>query len=235
MKAVARSHFWWNGLDKDIEALAKKCQSCWANSNNPVAAPLHPWVWSNAPWKRLHAGFAGPFCGQMFFILIDAHSKWRVMKSTTTEKTIKVIRSIFAQHGLPEQFVTDNVPQFISADFEKFLKSNGIKHILSIPYHLASNGLAKRFIQNLKWTLKGGGKDGKNTHHKLAEFLFEYQATPHSITNVSPSELLMNWKLRTRFDLMSPLNTREYIPSKQANQNGTMTDTSNIAACFLAQ
>ena len=157
----------------------------------------------------------------MFFVLIDAHSKWpevKVMKSTTTEKTIEVIRSIFAQHGLPEQFVTDNGPQFISSDFEKFLKSNGIKHILSAPYHPASNGLAERFVQTLKRTLKAGGKDGKSIHHRLAEFLFEYRATPHATTNISPSELLMNRRLRTRFHLMSPLNTREHVSSKQASQ-----------------
>ena len=30
MKAIARSYFWWNGLDKDIENLGKSCQTCQA-------------------------------------------------------------------------------------------------------------------------------------------------------------------------------------------------------------
>jgi hypothetical protein len=235
MKSIARSHFWWKGLDRDIEELAKSCQACGANCNQPMVTPLHPWIWPDAPWKRLHADFAGPFQGHMFFVPIDAHSKWpvvKVMKSTTAEKTIEVLRSIFAQQGLPEQLVTDNGPQFISSEFKSFLKNNGIKHIFSAPYHPASNGLAERFVQTFKRTLKAGGKDGKTIHHRLAEFLFEYRATHHSTTNTSPSELLMKRKLRTRFDLMSPLNTKGYVSGKQADQK-TNHDKHNKFRSFL--
>ena len=55
--------------------------------------------------------FAGPFLGHMFFFVMDAHSKWPevvIMSSTTSQKTIEVLRSMFARHGLPEQLVSDN-------------------------------------------------------------------------------------------------------------------------------
>ena len=45
MKAIARSYFWWSGLDRDIESLAKSCSVCQALQATPPAAPLHPWVW----------------------------------------------------------------------------------------------------------------------------------------------------------------------------------------------
>ena len=69
----------------------------------------------------------------------------------------------------------------------------------------------------MKRTLKASDKDGKSLHHRLAEFLFEYRATPHATTNVSPSELFLNRKIRTRFDLMMP-NTKEVVTSHQAEQ-----------------
>lgn len=220
MKAIARSHFWWEGLDKDIEAVGKSCQSCQSNQSNPAVAPLHPWVWPDDPWERIHVDFAGPFLGQMFFVAIDAHSKWPeviMMTSTTSEKTIAALRSMFARHGLPEQLVSDNGPQFTSSEFSQFLKDNHIKHILSAPYHPASNGLAERFVQTLKRALKAGEKEGKNLHHRLAEFLFEYRSTPHATTNAPPSELFLKRRLRTRFDLMKP-STKKYVTSKQAEQ-----------------
>ena len=220
MKTIARSYFWWVGLDKDIEELGKSCQSCQANQSNPTVAPLHPWVWPDAPWKRIHVDFAGPFQGHTFFIVVDAYSKWPeavVMTSTTSVKTIEVVRSMFAQHGIPEQLVSDNGPQFTSTEFAQFMEGNRIKHILSAPYHPASNGLAERFVQTLKRTLKASVKEGKTIHHRLAEFLFEYRATPHGTTNVSPSELFLKRKLRTRFDLMIP-NIREHVTAKQADQ-----------------
>ena len=220
MKAIARSYFWWGGLDKDIEELGKSCQSCQANQSNPTVAPLHPWVWPDAPWKRIHVDFAGPFQGHTFFIAVDAYSKWPevvVLTSTTSVKTIEVLRSMFAHHGLPEQLVSDNGPQFTSTEFAQFMEGNRIKHILSAPYHASSNGLAERFVQTLKRTLKTSVKEGKTIHHRLAEFLFEYRATPHGTTNISPSELFLKRKLRTRFDLMI-LNTREHVTAKQADQ-----------------
>ena len=220
MKAIARSYFWWSGLDKAIEEVGKSCHSCQANQPNPSVAPLHPWVWPDSPWKRVHVDFAGPFQGHTFFIAVDAYSKWPevvVMPSTTSEKTIDVLRTMFAQHGLPEHLVSDNGPQFTSAEFSKFLNGNRIKHFLSAPYHPASNGLVERFVQTLKRNLKATVKEGKTIHDRLAEFLFEYRVTPHATTDVSPSELFLKRKLKTHFDLLLP-NTKKHVTSKQSDQ-----------------
>ena len=51
MKAVARSYFWYIGLDKDIEDCAGRCISCQAVKNTPPVAPLHPWLWPAHPWQ----------------------------------------------------------------------------------------------------------------------------------------------------------------------------------------
>ena len=136
MKAIAHSYFWWNGLDKDIENLGKSCQTCQAVQSHPAAAPLRPWVWPDTPWKQIHVDFAGPFLGHTFFVVMDAHSKWPevvIMSSTTSQKTIEVLHSMFTRHGLPEQLVSDNGPQFTSTEFADFMKGNRIKHILRAP------------------------------------------------------------------------------------------------------
>ena len=86
---------------------------------------------------------AGPFCGKIYLILIDAHSKWmevHTVLSTSAENTITKLRTIFATHGVPEQLVSDNGSGFTSAEFRQFMNHNGIKHTLVSPYHPASNG-----------------------------------------------------------------------------------------------
>ena len=60
LKAIARSHVWWPGLDKALEDLVSSCFKCQAVRNSPPAAPLHPWCWPTRPWQRIHIDFAGP-------------------------------------------------------------------------------------------------------------------------------------------------------------------------------
>ena len=143
MKALARSHVWWPGLDDDIASMVKGCAECQAVRHLPAKAPLHPWAWPTSPWERIHVDFLGPFLGKMFFLVIDAHSKWpevSIMPSTTAGQTINVLKEMFARFGIPQQLVSDNGPQFISDEFKQFMIANGVKHIKSSPYHPASKG-----------------------------------------------------------------------------------------------
>ena len=153
-----------------------------------LKAPLHPWEWATAPWQQLHIDFAGPFQNSMFLVVVDAHSKWPEvipLSSTTTSKTIEVLRDLFARFGIPEQIVSDNGPQFASEEFQAFIKSNGIRHITSAPYHPATNGLAERLVQTFKQALRAMFQISKPVKDKLAKFLIAYRNTPHSTTGES--------------------------------------------------
>ena len=47
--------------------------------------------------------------------MVDSQSKWLEvipMKTTTSEKAIDVLRKLFSSHGLYEEIVSDNGPQF---------------------------------------------------------------------------------------------------------------------------
>ena len=211
MKAIARSYVWWSGFDPDIENQAKPCLSCQEQASKPAVAPLHPWVWPNSPWKRIHIDYAGPFLNKMFLVVVDAHSKWPEviqMSSTTSQNTTEALQALFARYGLPEQIVSDNGAQFTSQEFSDFVQANGIKHIRSAPYHPSTNDQAERFVQTFKRAMKAGEREGRSLKTRLAQFLLSYRSTPHATTNVSPSELFLQRKIRTRFDLLKPSTAR---------------------------
>ena len=149
MKGLARMHVWWPGIDSDIEQTVHNCPDCQSVRNQPATVTLHPWPQATRAWERIHVDYAGPFMGSMSLVVVDAHTKWlEVIPMTTTsaEKTIEVLRTLFASYGLPQKLVSDNGPQFTASSFEEFLSANGVQHLKSPPYHPATNGEAERFV-----------------------------------------------------------------------------------------
>ena len=205
-------------MDDEIEKYVASCSTCQETRPSPPSAPLHPWQWPSQPWSRLHLDFAGPYMGHMFLIIADAHSKWldaHIMSSITSTKTIEILRTVFATHGLPRKIVTDNGPSFTSQEFRTFMEGNGIKHVTSAPYHPSTNGLAERAVQTVKLGIKR--TKGQTIQERLSRFLFNYRITPHPTTGVTPSELLLNRRPRSRLDLLHP-QVGERVESQQQKQ-----------------
>ena len=168
-------------MNEDIARCIYECKHCQLHRNNPVKAPSHPWDAPKHPWERVHIDFAGPFKGHMWLILVDALTKWPEviqMSTTTSERTVEVLRSLFARYGLPQVIVSDNGTQFTSGTFQMFCKNNGIHHKLSAPYHPSTNGEAERFVQTFKTAMKTGQGNLQTT---LCQFLMQYHSSPHTV------------------------------------------------------
>ncbi|XP_062500546.1 uncharacterized protein K02A2.6-like [Corticium candelabrum] len=146
------------------------------------------------------------------------------MSRVTSDSTISALREIFAKNGLPEQIVFNNGPQFTASEFENFCKSNGIKHMKSPPYHPATNGQAERFVQTLKMKMKSL-KQEKEFKHKLATVLLWYRSTPHATTGVSPSELFLQRRIRTRLDLLHPSMENRVFSRQTMQEKSPMKHT----------
>jgi len=166
--------------------------------------------------------------GQQFLIVVDTHSKWPEvieMKTTTAPATIRELRQLFSSYGLPEQLVSDNGPQFTSTEFKAFLKSNGIKHTCSGPYHPSSNELAERFVQTIKRVMRANAYPEISFHQQLMHFVLSYHTIPHSTTQVAPASLFLQRHLRTRFDLLRPeeADVSLYQATQKQNYRTTVT------------
>ena len=175
--------------------MAQNCENCAVHADRPPEVPLHPWEFPECPWARIHIDFAGPFCKKMWFVVVDAFSKWPEViqlpeRATSASQTITQLRRIFARFGIPKQIVSDNGPQFVLSEFRTFCKKQGIRHTLVPPYHPQSNGQAERFVKTLKGAIKKGMESGKaSLDEVVTEFLSVYRNTSHSTTIVSPARL----------------------------------------------
>ena len=137
------------------------------------------------------------------------------MKTTTADSTINAVRNIFARYGLPTQVVSDNGPPFQSAEYEEFLRQNGIQRILVSPHHPSSNGLAERFVQTFKYAMESSVNDpASSIQRRIQNFLLSYRSTPYATTGLFPAKLSLQRELRTRLSLVTP-DIRSGVASQQ--------------------
>ena len=142
------------------------------------------------------------------------------MTSTTTQKTLGCLRELFASYGCPELFVSDNGPQFNSAEFLSFLSSNGVRHVKSPPYHPQSNGVAERCVQTFKGAMKSMKDEPGDISTRLLQLLFQYRCTPHATTGTSPAQLFLGRTLRTRLSMLHR-DLAERVRVKQEKQQNS--------------
>ena len=88
-----------------------------------MKAPLHPWIFTDRPWSRLHIDYCGPIYGKMLLVIIDSYSKWlevHIASMATSEIIIEHLRRTFSRHGIPDTIVSDNASCFTSNEFINF-------------------------------------------------------------------------------------------------------------------
>ncbi|XP_055916947.1 uncharacterized protein K02A2.6-like [Eupeodes corollae] len=218
-KALARSFIWWPNIDRGIEDLIKSCHACRLQQPSPEKSALIPWNAADHAWSRIHIDYAGPIHGNYLLIIVDSFSKWIEVfktKTITSACTINFLRETFCRYGLPDIIVSDNGRQFTSNEFAEFIKNNHIKHIFTAPGHPATNGQAENSVKTVKKSLLANlDKKPIDFDYFLNIFLFDYRISVHCTTGVSPSQVMLNRTLKSRFTLLKPPLVKEIIVEAQ--------------------
>ena len=203
MKQLARTVVFWSGIDSDIIELCRTCTACAEHQSQPPKAPSRPWMMPEKPWSRVHVDHAINFMGSHWLIMVDAHSKYPCVHSTTstsTKTTIDLLSESMAHFGYPHTIVTDNATTFSSEEFKQWCRERGITHLTGAPYHPATNGTAERFVQTFKQALRKSSLPPKQA---LQEFLLQYRRTPLA-SGYSQSEKLNGRQIRSKIDAVLP-------------------------------
>ena len=210
-KQRLREKVWWPGVDKDMEKHVKLCEACQIVNVQSTPEPLKPTVLPDKPWQKVSVDICGPFPGgEYILVAIDYYSRWfelGILYSITSSKVIGLLENWFTSHGLPEVLVSDNGVQFTSSEFSQFMSNNGIHHRKVTPYSPQANGEVERQNRTILQAIRAFVQEGKSWKKELNTFLFAYRTTPHSVTGISPAELMYGSKLRTKLPDMSHSNS----------------------------
>ena len=162
------------------------------------------------PSERVCVDLVGPFPkakGGFQFLLtyVDMATRWPEaipVRKTTTKIIIDQLKAIFCRNGFPTTIVSDNGPQFVSAQFAKFVKQQGIQHVKASPYHPQGNGVVERMHGTLNSIVARCIEKKGNWAEIVPMALYFMRCTPNKSAGVSPFLLKHGWEPITPLQLL---------------------------------
>jgi len=215
-KKLLRETLWFPGIDKMVEQVVADCLPCQASTTKQTETlePLKMSKLPDAPWKEVSTDFCGPFGTDTYLlVVIDEYSRFpevEIIRSLTAESVIPHFDAIFARQGVPEIVKSDNGPPFNGYQFARWSQVVGFTHRKITPLWPRANSEAERFMRTMKKAIRASMVERGSWRQELYRFLRHYRATPHSITDLSPSEMLNGRKLRTEIP-KSPASTQKKV------------------------
>ena len=214
-KQRLREKVWWPGIDAEAEELVRQCHLCQVVTRTDTVPPMTRTDLPDGPWQQLAIDLCGPFpSGESILVVVDYYSRWtevKIVKSTTAGVIIKCLKAMFATHGIPTSIISDNGPQFVSSEYKDFLSENGIECKHTTPYWPQANGEVERQNRTILKSIRASTAGQKKWQEELWRFLLAYRTTAHAVTGVSPAELLMNRRLRTKMPEITTINTEDNV------------------------
>lgn len=218
-KERGRDIMYWPNMLTQIEETVSKCMVCNENNNNNLREPLMPHEFPGRPWDKIGTEifYHG---GSTFLLCVDYFSKYpeiRKLNDTTSLGVILQMKSIFARHAIPDVIVSDNGPQYASAEFAIFADEWDFNHVTSSPGHTQSNGQAEWTVQTVKTLLKKSQSNNSDPYVAL----LEYRNSPVEGIGLSPAQLLMGRCLRMSQHHLCCLHLMPWKKCKKSSKNNS--------------
>ncbi len=155
---------------------------------------LHP-IELKAPFQRIGIDIVGSLTitkkGNRYIVTaMDYFTKWpiaKVIKEATAKTVSKFIyEKIICEHRCSQILQNDQRTHFVNRVIQDLSEKFRIKHRLSTPYHLQTNGLVERFNQTLCEKLAKMAEETTMWDEFIDPALMAYRMTKHATTGVTP-------------------------------------------------
>ena len=185
-----------DGFNYDISKELQFCEPCSEGKHHRTSFPINHSKRSDKPLDLVHSDLCGKMNakslsgGEYFLTFIDDNTRyvwvyvlkrkdevferfleWKAQVERKTGRKLKALR-------------TDNEGEYTSTDFKAYLRTEGVRHELTVPKTPEQNGVAERMNRTLVETVRAMLADTKLPH----KFWAEAVSTAVYLRNRSPSK-----------------------------------------------
>ena len=204
--------YYWPGIFADAADYCRSCEVCQkSNPKYPIRAKMVSMPLIEQPFQRIAMDVIGPLPrtqkGNRFILTIcDYATRYPeaiALPSVEAPRVAKELVHLFSHVGVPDEILTDQGSNFMSALLEEMYCLLHIKRIRTTPYHPQTDGLVERFNGTLKGMLrKFVNRSQKDWDEYLPYLLFAYREVPQETTGFSPFDLLYGRCVRGPLDVL---------------------------------
>ena len=178
----AREVMYWPGMRAAILQESANCSVCASYSSSLPKEPMLSHEIPHGPWKFISQDLFKQG-GRWYAVTVDHYSDWfevdLLNEDITAAHVISVTKAHFARYGVPDKFLSDNGPQYVSQEFVNFAKAYDFQLITPSPYYARATGKAEAAVKEAKKMLKKSD---------LLTGLLEHRNTPPQGMTFSPAQ-----------------------------------------------
>jgi transposase InsO family protein len=199
-----RQNYWYKGLKKDIQKVVKTCHECNLAKAarhkpyghlQPLPVPTRPWGSIAFDHITKLPGSKEPGSEEVYdsiLVVTDRLTKYGYFipyKESSDAATLAYhfLRVIAANHGLPDEIISDRGTTFASKFWQALMAQLGVNHKLSTARHPQTDGQTERLNQTLEQYLRCYvNYDQDNWAEMLPQAQFAYNSAYQESTQMSP-------------------------------------------------
>ena len=129
-KVRARQSLNWPVMNAEIVELVARCSHCMTYTDKQQKESFIAHEFPTAPWIKVASDVFHLF-GHHYVIVVDYFSKYAEVEciaDMTSSSVINKLKKIFARHGIPKEFCSDNGPEYKSMEFACFSRTWDFRH-----------------------------------------------------------------------------------------------------------
>jgi len=223
-----RRDYYWENMTKDVNLMVKTCPKCQLFRPRPFPKNSENYATpAEAPFVRVGLDLIGPLYvtnnnNQYIVVLIDYFTGWvevEPLKRIESKDIIKFLSTVFSRHGIPELLITDNGPQFISAQTKGFLDIYGIYMLPATPYHPETNGKVENRNKEIGKYLRLLSKKERQWDEILPSALWVLRTVKSEKTGFSSFELMYGRREKQPFELLVNIDRKSPGESQEVRFN----------------
>lgn len=203
LENLVKRHFYHPAVNKIIADICTSCNHCQLfKVSSQSKSPPTLRIVSRYPYDLVAMDllqFPRSDSGHnVALVVIDHCSKFLMAVPLKDKKSVSVCKALKTQIfprmvKLPSRVLTDNGPEFRSAEFENTLSEVNISHIYSTRYRGQSNGAVERANRTITEFIRGiVEEDNSKWDVAINRAVIVYNNTWHSVIGDTPSNFLLS-------------------------------------------